>query len=77
MKVLEVKTTTQIRDPNYPPNEAMTHKDRFTADNWGLELHPSGLGVYITGTNHTAFAAIAYARFESPKAEEPAKKGRK
>lgn len=62
MKVLEVTTTTRIRDPHRPPNTALTQHDTFRAsDGYGLELHPSGLACLIRGRDHTRLAPIASA----------------
>ena len=62
MKVLEVVTTTRIRDPHRPPMTSMTQRDEYkTSDGYELELHPSGLAVVIRGRDHTRLAPIASA----------------
>jgi len=62
VKVLEVVTTTRIRDPHRPPMTSMTQRDEYkTSDGYELELHPSGLAVIIRGRDHTRLAPIASA----------------
>jgi len=65
VKVLEVVTTTRIRDPHRPPMTSMTQRDEYkTSDGYELELHPSGLAVIIRGRDHTRLAPIASAIVE-------------
>ena len=62
MKVLEVITTTPVRDPHRPTTHAMSQRSEYKAvDGYELELHPSGLAVIIRGRDHTRLAPIASA----------------
>jgi hypothetical protein len=51
---------------------AMSQRSGFkAADSYGLELHPSGLAVYITGKHHRTLAPIASAIVEDEAAAKP------
>ena len=70
MKVLEVITTTPVRDPHRTPATSMSQRSEYkAADGYELELHPSGLAVIIRGRDHTRLAPIASAIVEE---DEPA-----
>lgn len=62
MKVLEVTTTTRVRDPHRPLTHTLTQNDLFKAsDGYEFKLHASGLAVYVKGRDHTILAPMARA----------------
>lgn len=62
MKVLEVTTSVNIKDPHRRYTDTLTDRSRYVAaDGYGLELHPSGLAVFIRGKDRTVLAPIAHA----------------
>ena len=71
MKVLEVITTTPVRDPHRQPLTSMSQRSEYkAADGYELELHPSGLAVIIRGRDHTRLAPIASAIVEEDEEAE-------